>query len=213
MGTNFFTDPRCVAFCTEENACTDLVNELCVGTALETDSCRFLCFSNSTTYDCGQQLLTYCHNPLNSTSEICPCFQTTAFYQQYYLSLFGDQVGKAQAVINQITTLPYCSYVPCSTSQFLPRTRQACPIQAICVNSIRFDSNGNLTFEGDAAFNQSCRIQLDVDNNVNPFEEPAVPGWLVALLVIVGLVFLFVIAVVIYYLVVTPRKKNRQSYP
>lgn len=209
-GTNFLTDPRCTQFCTE-NDCTALVLQHCVEDRLLYDSCRFLCFSSQTDYDCRIALTTFCSEPANQAAEVCPCFLPTPVYDAYYRELFGEQAQNANLVISQINTLPHCSYIPCATSIYLPRDPRPCPDQAICVQKIELNADGDIIFNGPPQFQEDCRIYMGIGNDAVPTAQTFMPDWLVAVIIIVGIILLVVVVLLVYYAIVQAIKKRKNT--
>lgn len=207
QSNNFFQDPRCTEFC-QSNDCTTIVNAHCQGDQLTTDTCKRMCFSSETGYDCDLQLREYCSLPQNEKEPVCQCFLPTEVYDRYYTDLFGNQVENAQAVINQVNKLPTCSFTGCSTSNFKPRNPPQCPTQAVCVNSIQFNSQGEIVFKGDANFQQTCRQELGVEQNK---KDPPIPTWSMWTIIAVSLAFVVALALAVWYFYYSQRNNNNNN--
>lgn len=166
---NLLNDERCQLFC-NQNDCTDLVLSTCRGNNLDSEGCRNLCFSSQTPYDCSQNLTQYCQDPANHDKNICQCFLPTNVYRDFYLSSLNALPDSTRTqLINQLVTLPTCSYPSCATSNLRPRNEPPCPPQAICIENIDFNAQG-VTFKGDVVFNQNCKNILGIE------ETPTLPG-------------------------------------
>lgn len=209
QGNNLITDNRCVAFCTN-NDCTQDVLSACKGNNLNTDGCKQLCFAGNTKYDCSVNLTNYCQDPANQKKDVCSCFLPASVYEQYYTSLLGTALpqDKVQALINQIETLPECSYPPCSTGNFKPRVVTQCPEQAICINSAVVEGN-NVNFNGSISFQQQCQSLIGTGGNPTP---PPVEGtnWLLVILII-GIILLVIIFMSLIIAVIVKNSKKSSN--
>lgn len=206
---NFLNDSRCFEFCTQ-NDCTSLVNTYCVGENLTTDTCKKQCFSTQSDYDCTTQLLDFCKDTQNQSLDVCSCFLPKEVYDAYYEQLFGNQVGNSKQVINEVNKLPTCSFTRCSTGNFKPRGPVNCPIQAVCVNSIVFNSKGDITFNGDQDFQLTCQQALGTA--ANPYVPPSsgLQGWEIALIVIAIIVVIVLIIVGVVFGTKKPKNDNKK---
>gem|GEM_PF-5449255 len=196
---NFFNDPRCFSFCTQNN-CSDLVSTNCRGTNLISSACQSFCFSKQTNYDCSIELQNFCAIPDNQSLDVCGCFLPNSVYEAYYEELFRDQVGDSSAIIREITSLPFCSYVPCSAGIFKPRGDLTCPDQAVCVNQIVFNAEGEITFNGDVNLQLKCQQLLQTNSNASfspppPDDDDSFPIWLIIVIVISIAIVLFLVTI------------------
>lgn len=205
---NFFNDNRCFEFCTQNN-CTALVQDFCRGDDLRTDACKNYCFSTQSDYDCATQLVNYCAQPENQEADICPCFLPLEFYKKYYQNLLGDKVVDPAGVIATVARIPYCSYVPCSSSQFQPREQDPCPDTATCVNAVVINANGDITFEGNIETQQRCQAILGTSVNSGPIPTgPGFPDWAIAVIVIGIILFIIAIVLIAVYAGKKPKEKT-----
>ncbi len=206
IGTNFINDPRCFAFCTKEkNDCTDLVNTYCVEDALNLETCKKYCFSSQTNYDCGVQLASHCANEINRSTDLCNCFLPTEVYETYYAGILGEKASNVTEVIAALNKVPYCSYTPCAGSTFKPRNIQPCPDQAICYNNIQFNADGEIYFDGDLNFRQSCEQVFGNGTYASNPPPTSFPIWLI--LVIAAAVIVGLVAIVVGIVYGTRKKK------
>lgn len=201
-GDNLIHDKRCFDFC-KYHDCTSAISKQCSGNNLNTDICKKYCFSSETDYDCSTQLLEYCSNPDNFNQSQCACYLPIEFYDEYYNQFFGGKAPETQTIINQINKLPECSYTPCSAGKYKSRQfyKTTCPIQSICVQKIEINNNGEIYFNGDFEFRQTCQMLFGMgDKNIDPpYSINEFPSWLIAVIIISVIIIIILIFVLIYF--------------
>lgn len=189
QSNNLITDNRCVAYCTN-NDCTQDVLSVCKGQNLNTDGCKQLCFAGNTKYDCSVNLTNYCQETANQNKDVCACFLPSSVYETYYTSLLGKALSqdKVQALIDQIETLPQCSYPKCSTGNLKPRVTTTCPPQSICINSAVVEGN-NISFNGNINFQQQCESLI----GGNPIPVTGLNWPLIILIIFIILLIIIIV--------------------
>lgn len=187
--------PACTTQCSNPtiapNCTTNIVGNssttgYCTGSNLENEACKTYCFSSATTFDCDSNLTAYCAQSGNETVDVCQCFLPTSFYQSYYSNLFSPSQATSAttaSALSEVSTLPWCSYLNCVNSGYLPRSTQPCPPQAICVQNIVTQNTGTETYNcaslppgtDCSSYQQQCNIELGITSttSISPSLPPS----------------------------------------
>ena len=135
--------------------CHDIAKEVCNG-QLDHPWCKVYC--TSTYGRCDSLLEKYCDAKTIEEARAdpkCHCFLPASFYETYFNDL-AKIVGGIPA-----STVPACTYAPCSASKWLPQKYKAnrtggCPDIQQCIGGCKIDNQGHVSGGQECHVDVSC---------------------------------------------------------
>ena len=157
----------------ESRVYNTILNDVCVGSNLETDVCKTYCSVNDV--NCDARLISHCTDPdtdtlSDATADLCGCFMGNEFYRNYFNSL-------TDKFHFQVLTPPknVCYFDYCASSTIKPyaekQKQTKCPDIMTCFQNVdvKMDAGGKI-IAGDIHVKQSekctsiktkCKVTAD----------------------------------------------------
>lgn len=166
--------------------------------------CQTLCFETHYATDCTGGLVNICASSQTDENGVpyasypfCQCYLSKQFYANFYATEYYPGLDSienlnvrdelAQNLVQNLITLPYCTYPPCANSFYKPRNilnqdnSVTCPDDVVCLATVNIDVSGGATFNAnnvDIDQQTTCQTYIqDVGliNTVNSSQNPPPP--------------------------------------